>query len=232
MARLGTEVALVPQFWHLEVRNALLGAERRGRIRADEVDERLRRLGELPVRTDTEPHVGAAFALARTHGLSMYDAVYLELAQRSDAPFATLDKALGARCGRRRARADRAVTDCAVTSSLCAATALVATLGCAASGQEAPGTSWGHPDLQGIWVGSTLTPLERSSAHEGRQFLTEEEVTALETAALVEEERLLNRPAERAPAGETSTTGLTAASAPTPSGSTRAPLGSRVGARR
>lgn len=31
-------------------------------------------------------------------------------------------------------------------------------------------------------------------------FLTEEEVTALETAALVEEERLQNRPAERAPA--------------------------------
>ena len=99
LARLGTEVALVPQFWHLEVRNALLGAERRGRIRADEVDERLRRLGELPVRTDTEPHVGAAFALARTHGLSMYDAVYLELAQRSDAPFATLDKALGRAAG-------------------------------------------------------------------------------------------------------------------------------------
>jgi predicted nucleic acid-binding protein len=94
LARLETEVALVPQFWHLEVRSALLGAERRGRIRVDEVDERLRRLGELPVRTDAEPHIVTAFALARTHRLSMYDAVYLELAQRSDAPLATLDKAL------------------------------------------------------------------------------------------------------------------------------------------
>ena len=99
LARLETEAALVPQFWYLEVRSALLGAARRGRIRADEVDERLCRLGELPVRTDTEPHIGIAFALARTHGLSMYDAVYLELAQRLDAPLATLDKALARAAG-------------------------------------------------------------------------------------------------------------------------------------
>ena len=90
LARLETEVALVPQHWHLEVRSALLGAERRRRIRADEVDERL----ELLVRTDTEPRVATAFALARRHGLSIYDAVYLELAQRSDAPLATLDQAM------------------------------------------------------------------------------------------------------------------------------------------
>ena len=99
LARLETEVALVPQFWHLEVRSALLGAERRGRISVDEVNERLSRLGELPVRTDTEPQFGTAFALARTHRLSMYDAVYLELAQRSDAPLATLDKALARAAG-------------------------------------------------------------------------------------------------------------------------------------
>ena len=94
LARLESEVALVPQFWHIEVRSALLGAERRGRIRVDEVDERLRRLGELPIRTDIEPDFRVAFTLARTHGLSMYDAVYLELAQRSGAPLATLDQAL------------------------------------------------------------------------------------------------------------------------------------------
>jgi len=99
LVRIETEVALVPQFWHLEVRNALLGAERRGRIRVDEVNERMRSLAELPVRTDTEPQIGAAFALARTHRLSMYDAVYLELAQRSDARLATLDKALARAAG-------------------------------------------------------------------------------------------------------------------------------------
>ena len=94
LARLETEEALVPQLWHVEVRSALLGAERRGRIRSDEVDERLRSLGDLPVRTDNDPHFGAVLALARTHGLSMYDAMYLELAQRLDAPLVTLDKAL------------------------------------------------------------------------------------------------------------------------------------------
>ncbi len=99
LARLETDVALVPQHWHLEVRSALLGAERRRRIRADEVDERLRTLGELLVRTDTEPRVAVAFALARSHGLSIYDAVYLELAQRSDAPLATLDHALSRAAG-------------------------------------------------------------------------------------------------------------------------------------
>ena len=94
LVRLESEVALVPQFWHLEVRSALLGAERRGRIRVDEVDERLHRLGELPIRTDTEPDFRVAFTLARKHRLSMYDAMYLELAQRSGAPLATLDQAL------------------------------------------------------------------------------------------------------------------------------------------
>ena len=45
LARVETELALVPQFWHLEVRNALRGAERRGRMRVDEVNERTRSLG-------------------------------------------------------------------------------------------------------------------------------------------------------------------------------------------
>jgi predicted nucleic acid-binding protein len=98
LARLETDEALVPQLWHVEVRSALLAAERRGRIRSDEVDERLRSLGDLPVRTDTDPRFGAVLALARTHRLSMYDAMYLELAQRLDAPLATLDKALARTC--------------------------------------------------------------------------------------------------------------------------------------
>ena len=87
-------MALVPQLWHLEVRNALLVAERRGRIRADEVEERLRCLLELPVKTDTEPNLETAFALARGRHLSFYDALYLELALRCGGALATLDAAL------------------------------------------------------------------------------------------------------------------------------------------
>ena len=86
-------------------------------------------------------------------------------------------------------------------SSSCAATALAVALGAAVSAQEVPRTAWGDPDLQGIWVGSTLTPLERPSEYQGREFLREAEVAALEIAALEREERLLERPAERAPAG-------------------------------
>ncbi len=50
-----------------------------------------------------------------------------------------------------------------------------------ADGFTAPRTSWGVPDLSGIWSpGYTLTPLERPDQFEGREFLTDEEVAALE----------------------------------------------------
>ena len=87
------------------------------------------------------------------------------------------------------------------SANLYTATALAVALGAAVSAQEVPRTPWGDPDLQGIWVGSTLTPLERPPEYQGREFLREDEVTALEIAALEREEHLLERPAERAPAG-------------------------------
>ena len=95
MTRLEDGMALVPQLWHVEVRSVLLVAERRGRIRAGEVDERLLWLGGLPIQTDAQPDLDTALSLSRTHGLSFYDAVYLELAQRRQATLATLDAALG-----------------------------------------------------------------------------------------------------------------------------------------
>jgi len=41
----------------------------------------------------------------------------------------------------------------------------------------------GHPDLQGVWLNDSATPLERPKALEGRQFLTEEEVAELRRRA-------------------------------------------------
>ena len=55
------------------------------------LDDRVRVLRGLPIRTDTEPDLDAALDIARVHSLSMYDAVYVELAQRREAPVATLD---------------------------------------------------------------------------------------------------------------------------------------------
>ena len=44
-------------------------------------------------------------------------------------------------------------------------------------------TSWGDPNLQGIWNNNTTTPLERSSEYEGRAALTDEERQALDAEA-------------------------------------------------
>ena len=57
--------------------------------------------------------------------------------------------------------------------------------GAAAQSDDAvPRTPWGDPDLQGIWgAGYILTPLERPDQYEGREFLTDEEVDALEGRA-------------------------------------------------
>jgi hypothetical protein len=46
-------------------------------------------------------------------------------------------------------------------------------------------TPWGHPDLQGIWTNSTITPLERPAKFAGREFLTDEEVRTLDSEAAV-----------------------------------------------
>lgn len=94
LARLRRDDALVPQLWHFEIRNCLLVAERRQRLSANDVEQRLGELKKLPVRTDTVPDLEAAFTLARAHRLSFYDALYLELAQRRNAALATLDAAL------------------------------------------------------------------------------------------------------------------------------------------
>lgn len=94
LLRLEEDEALVPHLWHLELRNGLLVAARRGRLTAEGSEERLNALRDLPIRTDTEPDLTLAFVLAEKHGLSFYDAVYLELAKRHGAPLATLDKAL------------------------------------------------------------------------------------------------------------------------------------------
>ena len=53
-------------------------------------------------------------------------------------------------------------------------------------------TPWGEPDLQGVWTGSTLTPLERPASLAGKEFLSEAEAAAMEKRAA---ERRLVEPA-------------------------------------
>jgi hypothetical protein len=58
-------------------------------------------------------------------------------------------------------------------------------------------TPWGDPDLQGTWDYRTITPLERPANMAGRQYLTDEERTQLETRAA---KRLDEPPDETVPA--------------------------------
>ena len=46
-----------------------------------------------------------------------------------------------------------------------------------------PRTPDGRPDLQGVWVNNTATPLERPKELAGRAYLTDEELTALKSKA-------------------------------------------------
>ena len=55
-------------------------------------------------------------------------------------------------------------------------------------GWEPPRTPWGVPDLAGIWDSKSSTPLERSDEHAGREFLTDEEVRAIDAASLAVEQ--------------------------------------------
>ena len=91
----GGEEALVPAFWSVEVLNALLVAERRGRIRPEETRGFLEQLAGLAPTIDHVPVdevFGPIQALCRQHGLTPYDALYVELAQRTRWPLATLDQ--------------------------------------------------------------------------------------------------------------------------------------------
>ena len=88
------DTAFVPQLWHLEVRNGLIIAERRGRLSATRMKECLEALKWLPIQTDSEVVLEMVISLSRMHKLSVYDAVYLELAKRRNAALASLDAVL------------------------------------------------------------------------------------------------------------------------------------------
>ena len=85
----------VPAVWRLEMLNGLLMAERRKRIdrawRIASVDQASR----LKVRVDmAQPGMAAVGTLAERHGLTAYDAAYLELAVRQRFGLITQDREL------------------------------------------------------------------------------------------------------------------------------------------
>lgn len=95
--RLARDGATVPALWQWEVANGLLTASRRSQKDWGEFRRQLEWLGDLDIILDGAS-IGAAWRLTPTlavrHGLTVYDAAYLELAIRQALPLATLDKAL------------------------------------------------------------------------------------------------------------------------------------------
>lgn len=95
--RVSVEGAIVPGLWPIEVGNAFLIAERQKRMSAVQRGKALRALAMLPIQFDAETVVhawAAALTLAEAHRLTLYDAVYLELAVRRSLPLASLDRDL------------------------------------------------------------------------------------------------------------------------------------------
>jgi predicted nucleic acid-binding protein len=95
--RLREGPAWVPSHFHLEVGNGLLSGLRRGRLTPDQTRTAVVALGALPIEVDLETSSRAfseTWPLAARHGLTTYDAAYLELAIRRGLPLATLDERL------------------------------------------------------------------------------------------------------------------------------------------
>jgi predicted nucleic acid-binding protein len=101
------DTAIVPSFWPHEVLNALLVGEKRKRISRELVRSFLDDLARLPIMLEQFP---AAIVFdrvqhfSRLHGLTAYDAAYLDLAADSGFPLATLDEDLMRACKKARIR--------------------------------------------------------------------------------------------------------------------------------
>ena len=99
--RLEHESAEVPAIWSLEIANALVSALRRSRIESVDAGASLEALATLPIYAEQAigaPQLAEIVALALRHGLTAYDACYVELAHRRQLPLATLDAKLRNAC--------------------------------------------------------------------------------------------------------------------------------------
>lgn len=98
LTRLERESGIASPMWPLEVANGLRSAERQGRIDEGAVPAVSRLLLALPIRVEEavplEVALDRVLPLARSFGLTAYDATYLDLAMRHGLPLATMDEQL------------------------------------------------------------------------------------------------------------------------------------------
>lgn len=102
--RAAREQPVVPALWETEFANVMTVLLRRGVLARHQTDAILKRVERLQLAIDRTAVVPRAlFEIAEQHGISAYDAAYLELAQRRGLPLATRDAKLA------RAAADAGV---------------------------------------------------------------------------------------------------------------------------
>jgi predicted nucleic acid-binding protein len=95
--RLMVETAVVPTLWFLEVANVIAIAERKSRITPGQSMGFIADLAKLRIEQDDQGPSRAfsnLLLICRTHQLTSYDALYLDLAVRRGLPLATLDEPL------------------------------------------------------------------------------------------------------------------------------------------
>jgi predicted nucleic acid-binding protein len=92
---LAEQGAFVPSLWRLEIANSLTAAVRRGRVDHEFRRAALADLGDLDIIVDAHTDSrawNATLEFADRFLLTVYDASYVELAQRRALPLATLDR--------------------------------------------------------------------------------------------------------------------------------------------
>ena len=95
-AAFASEDLAAPWLLWAELRNILVVNERRGRLAPGLAEQMLDAVEALGIRLDTRPSGASVLYLARRHRLTVYDALYLELALRLGARLGTHDAALSA----------------------------------------------------------------------------------------------------------------------------------------
>lgn len=91
----GADLVLAPQLLLAEAANVLLRKRRRGELSQQELREILHAISSLPIRfCEHGPLLLPACVLAEAHALSVYDALYLALAEQHGARLVTSDDAL------------------------------------------------------------------------------------------------------------------------------------------
>jgi predicted nucleic acid-binding protein len=97
LAAAWTVPPLAPAHWPVEIANTALQAHKRGRLTESGLADAETLLAGLSAEIEPPTPIRAwrdGVALARRHGLTVYDALYLEAALRRELVLATYDKAL------------------------------------------------------------------------------------------------------------------------------------------